>query len=267
MLALRGRVALSLKKYLAVFVLISLVACLAVGFFAYQQGVGANISDDKYGVGYEAGKAIGDSEGYTKGYNTGASSAYASGYHDGLGNASVSVKPIPTQTAAPVSDRYDEGYNAGLSSGKSQGYADGYSKGTGDGFSSGFNVGYVNGSKDGAGSGYNIRDPTYNEMQVFLVSDKTNENLYNDSYTCYEFTHDVLENAFSQGLKAGYVYIEFETCAHAIVCFDTVDKGLVFVEPQSDDVVTVALGVHYWDRAIYEEPSYDDTIVKFDIIW
>jgi hypothetical protein len=58
-------------------------------------------------------------------------------------------------------------------------------------------------------------------------------------------------------LKAGYGYVEFEDGAHALVCFDTVDKGLVFVEPQTDELVTVAVGINYWDY----------TIVQFDIIW
>ena len=61
--------------------------------------------------------------------------------------------------------------------------------------------------------------------------------------------------------------IEFKEGAHAIVCFNTVDDGLMFIEPQSDDIMTLTIGEPYWDRTIYEPPEYDDTIVSFDIIW
>lgn len=105
-------------------------------------------------------------------------------------------------------------------------------------------------------------------MQTFISLDKTDLNLYNeDTYNCFDYTNDVINNVFETGIKAGYVHIEFTTGAHAIVVFNTVDKGLIYIEPQSDDIMTVALGIHYWDRSIYQEPTYDDTIKAFNIIW
>jgi hypothetical protein len=246
------------------FVVVCLVG-LVGSIFAYQFGAGANDTAqviDRYSEGYNSGLDAGDSQGYSRGLSDGVSSGYTQGYGAGYANGTLAA---PKPTTAP--DRYSEGYDAGLASGKSTGYNDGYSKGTSDGFGSGYSVGYVNGSKDGAGTGYNIRDPTYTEMLNFIAVDQTDKNTYNLTYDCHDFTRDVLENAFILGLKGGYVYIEFAESAHAIVCFDTVDKGLVFVEPQSDDLMSVAVGIHYWDRAIYEEPEYDDTIVQFDIIW
>lgn len=251
-------------KYVIVLVFIFLATCLGVGFFSFQFGVNAAVpSDSIYNDGYKAGFRIGNSEGFVNGFSEGNASGYSAGYNIGFNNGCDSV-PVPTK--AP--DRYNEGYISGVLAGKSQGYVEGFSAGKIAGFSSGYDAGYVNGTKDGTVAGYNIRDPTYAEMQDFITSDKTNLNIYNlKTYNCFCFTRDVLANAFNVGIKAGFVYIEFPEIAHAIVAFNTVDKGLVFVEPQTDNIMTMSIGLHYWDRSIFKEPGYDDTIKSFTIIW
>lgn len=136
------------------------------------------------------------------------------------------------------------------------------------GYEAGYDLGYNEGVKDGAGSGYNIRDPTYQEMLTFLASDPTDKNIYNiENYTCQNFANDVINNAFNNGIKAGYVWVEFPEGAHALVCFQTTDKGLIYIEPQYDHEVSVIIGQKYFDRAIYEAPDYDDTIIRYGIIW
>ncbi len=242
---------------------VSLVTCIIVGLFAYQQGLSDSTVNAETPDRYNEGFATGDSQGYNRGLSAGQSSGFEQGYTAGYANGTADA-PKPSQTP----DRYDEGYNAGVSSGKTQGYNEGVSAGKTQGYTEGYNVGYINGTKDGAGSGYNIRNPTYQEIKAFLAADTTDLNTYNaDNYTCYEYTRDVCNNAFNQGYRAGDVYIEFPDGAHALVCFQTVDHGLIFIEPQSDSEMTVVVGVHYWDRTVYSDPGYDDTIVKFGIIW
>ncbi len=135
------------------------------------------------------------------------------------------------------------------------------------GLKQGKTEGYINGLVDGAGSGFTIRDPTYNEVLSFVASDDTDKERYimtsngGYAYNCFNYCHDFLENAFGQGLKAGFVYVEFEVGAHAIVCFDTVDKGLVYVEPQNDLIVNLTVGEAY---DFVEAPN---TIERFTIIW
>lgn len=133
----------------------------------------------------------------------------------------------------------------------------------------GYTEGYISGTKDGAGTGYNIRDPTYAEMKAFILSDRTDLNTYNiKSYNCYDFTQEVCNNAFNQGYRAGNVYIEFAgERAHGLVCFDTVDRGLVFIEPQTDNEVNVTLGVRYFEQAGFTAQGFDDTIIECGIIW
>ena len=139
-----------------------------------------------------------------------------------------------------------------------------YFSGFYDGKAEGYEIGVI----DGAGNAYDIRDPTYAEAMAFVDSDQTDKNDYQPfSYVCYDFSADFNNNALNAGFRVGFVYIEFPESAHAIVCFDTLDSGLIFIEPQSDDIATLTIGEVYWDRTIYGTPDFNDTVVKYVIIW
>ncbi len=71
---------------------------------------------------------------------------------------------------------------------------------------------------------------------------------------------------FQIGDEAVIATIEFRDSAHAIACFNTTDGGLVFVEPQWDDIVTLPIGQSYSDVNGYESPLDDDTIVRYVIV-
>lgn len=131
-----------------------------------------------------------------------------------------------------------------------------------------YNSGYLQGLKEGAGKGYTLRDPTYEEVLDLLSKDKTDRNSYDpDEYTCMNYAADLKTGAFQAGYRCGYVELWFPVSSHALNVFATVDRGLVFVEPQSDEIVKVIVGEHYWDQTKYMEPTYDDTIVRYAIFW
>jgi hypothetical protein len=104
---------------------------------------------------------------------------------------------------------------------------------------------------------YNIRDPTYQEALQFTYSDQTDKNQYGQSYTCINFADDFVNKAMIAGYRCGYVTIEFPEINHAIVCFNTTDNGSIFIEPQNDELVTLATGQSYLGR----------TILGFSITW
>ena len=133
----------------------------------------------------------------------------------------------------------------------------GYSEGEAEGYQVGYDEGYVQGVEDGPESGWYLRDPTYDEAIAFINSDKTDENEYTQDYVCYDFTADFDSNAFQVGYRCGFVYIEFTDSAHSIACFNTTDHGLIYVEPQNDEIVDVAVGQIYLGHVI----------VKMGIIW
>jgi hypothetical protein len=104
---------------------------------------------------------------------------------------------------------------------------------------------------------YNLGDPTYIEALQFIRSDETDRNQYNQSYRCTNFADDFMNNAFRAGYRCGYVTIEFPEINHVIVCFNTSDNGLIFIEPQSDEIVALATGKPYLGRMV----------LRFSITW
>jgi hypothetical protein len=117
-------------------------------------------------------------------------------------------------------------------------------------------------------NGDTVRNPTYQEMLDFIAFDQTVKNTFNEkNYTCLNFAVDVKNHAFLKGYKCGLVYIVFPSCAHAIVCFNTTDLGLIFIEPQNDAIVKPIVGQPYWDRTKYIPPLYNDTIIYMAIVW
>ena len=133
----------------------------------------------------------------------------------------------------------------------------------------GYDRGYDDGVVEGAGSGYTLRNPTHNELKSFLTEDKTDSEQYVEGvYTCSDFSADVNNNAEAQGLRAAVVFIDFPSeRSHVVVAFETVDKGLIFIEPQFDDEIEVRTGISYSEANDYHRPSYNDTITKATVVW
>ena len=126
-----------------------------------------------------------------------------------------------------------------------QSFSSGYADGKSDGYQLGYDDGYVQGTEEMSGSGWYLRDPTYDEAIVFINSDTTDQNEWTPTYVCYDFTADFNYNALQAGYRCGFVYIEFDDGAHAITCFNTTDRGLIYIEPQTDEIVSIAIGQLY----------------------
>lgn len=228
------------------------------GYTHGEQDGYSNGNQTGYLEGKNQGIIIGNNTGYTQGYSNGHTQGYETGKNEGYTEGNITGYNLG----------HTVGYQAGQTTGYTQGNNAGYQTGYSEGYSKGDAAGYLQGVKDGAGTGYNIRDPTYTEMLAFIAADQTDQNTYNaDTYNCYDFTRDVCNNAFNAGYRAGDVYIEFPNSAHAIVCFNTVDRGLIFIEPQLDDIVTLTIGEYYSDSNGFIPTTWDDTIVRYGIIW
>jgi hypothetical protein len=137
------------------------------------------------------------------------------------------------------------------------------------GDSSGYDEGYSNGVITGAGTGYDLRDPTYSEMNRFLGEDDTDQNEYIEgSYSCTDFAASLNNNAVDLGYNTAYVHISYaDGTGHAINAFETVDKGLIFIEPQFDDEVQIAIGSSYAEQNGYKAAGHDDTITRYVLVW
>jgi len=183
---------------------------------------------------YNVAYAVGDADGYDNGYLAGQKVGYIEGKQDG----------------------YDDGFTVGRDEGYDEGEAAGYE----DGYTAGIEV--------GAGHGYSLRDPTYAEAVAFLSSDRTDRNRYDeDTYVCSHFARDVCNNAEAEGLRCAFVELRYSSSGHSIVAFDTIDRGLIYFEPQFDDEVGVEIGRSYAQLNHYVTPSYDDWILDILVIW
>lgn len=112
-------------------------------------------------------------------------------------------------------------------------------------------------------------DPTWDEMIAFLNSNKVNWQGYGENYDCLNFACDLQREAFEQGIRCAVVLIDFSTGGHAIVAFDTTDRGLIYIEPQADLPTKVEVGMRYW-LWLYD-PGYnvghDDTVTSIELNW
>jgi hypothetical protein len=78
---------------------------------------------------------------------------------------------------------------------------------------------------------------TWKELNLFLSNDHTNWNKYiPEKYMCVNFAMDLVANAQKQNINAWIVGVSFDCsiAGHTFVAFNTVDKGVVWIEPQYD---------------------------------
>ncbi len=225
------------KKFLAaVIILVSVLISTIILLDYYYKNSDQNNFDLGFQQGTENGITIGYDDGHTQGYAQGVVSGS------------------------------DDGYTQGEVAGFNDGYTQGEVAGFNDGYTQGEEAGYAKGLTDGIGTGYTIRDPTYQEMIDFISSDTTDQIEYTEDYVCYDFAEDLKNNAFFEGYRCAFVYVTFPDSDHGMVCFDTVDRGLIFIEPQFDKILTPVVGEPLFDRTFFD-PGMDDTIVDYRIIW
>lgn len=128
-------------------------------------------------------------------------------------------------------------------------------------------------------------NPTWAQLSDFLIRDKTDQKDYVPGvYVCEDFARDVHNNAEQAGIRAAYVVVELPYGYHSLNAFQTVDRGLVFIDctgreasqrrPSScDKSVTVRLGKSYVPKSLYPEcgwpTTWEDmgTILDVEIYW
>ncbi len=77
------------------------------------------------------------------------------------------------------------------------------------------------------------QNPTLQQLYAFLKQDKTDQDTYlRDLRVCTDFAEKLHNNAERMKIKAAFVTIRFsdDPVGHALNAFETIDKGLVFVD-------------------------------------
>ena len=149
---------------------------------------------------------------------------------------------------------YDYGYKTGLLEGNSAGFQEGskssYEKG--------------NGADDGnSESGfYFVYNPTYDEVLKLLdESEMSSAQEINNYAEATGIRTAYVRSLIAEPASKGMIYI------YELIAFETVDKGLVIIEPWLYREVKVEIGRSYSETNGFSTPDYDDTITKVTIVW
>jgi hypothetical protein len=145
-------------------------------------------------------------------------------------------------------------------------------------YDSGFNIGKEVGYQTGFKAAMDtvqkqteikLHNPTYKEMKDFLAQDPTNKLPYkSNERICTDFAAEVNNNAKKLGINCAIVYILYGETGHSIVAFQTTDRGLIFIEPQFDDEVSLIIGKSYSQVNKYiKQDIQDDIVVRYLIGW
>jgi len=108
-------------------------------------------------------------------------------------------------------------------------------------------------------------NPTYEQLWDFVLEDKTNNLEWSEDFDCTEFSNHFIRNFAKEGFYSCTTEITFEDDGgHIIVAVNTSDRGLFYVEPQSDRIIPgdkLRVGEDYCDIVNWR-CDWEDTIKK-----
>ena len=86
-------------------------------------------------------------------------------------------------------------------------------------------------------------NPTYKQLEDFVRKDKTDEKEWAYKYDCTEFSNEFISNFANEGYFSCSTEIDYtkspggKRFGHIIVAINTTDKGLIYLEPQTDNLI------------------------------
>jgi voltage-gated potassium channel Kch len=154
----------------------------------------------------------------------------------------------------------------GYEAGHEEGFVEGFQDGTVSGYQKGSRAGYAFatgvGISDNLAGFYFSYDPYYDELKDILTEAGSGS------------AKEIHDYAEANGIRAAYVRCQIAREArpgrvylYELVGFETVDRGLVIVEPSTQREVAVEVGQSYRELNGRPLKDYDDTITKITIVW
>ena len=165
--------------------------------------------------------------------------------------------------------------NNNVNTARAQGYSAGYSKGYDEGIIKGNEAGYQSGSKLGYIAAGGASASSFNETGYYFLYNPTYEEITATlAKSEMDSAQQILDYAKANGIRAAYVRVpiareasEGRIYLYQLVAFDTVDKGLIIIEPRSHREVNVEVGKSYSVLNGFPASTYDDTITKVTVVW
>jgi len=177
----------------------------------------------------------------------------------GVGTSIIITTDLDRRIVATSRRGFEEGNVEGYEEGLQEGTRAGYQKGSHVGFEEVVNGGYE--SRDEPGF-YFLYNPTYEEVRGILAEDVSGS------------AREINNSAEAKGIRAAYVRCRISSIADEgkiylleLVAFETVDKGLIFIEPSSNQVAVLEIGRYYSELNRFSSIKYDGIISDIKIIW
>ena len=103
---------------------------------------------------------------------------------------------------------------------------------------------------DNLNSQKGLINPTYEQLWDFVITDKTNNLKWEENFDCTEFSNHFIKNFAKEGFYSCTTELTFDDdTGHIIVAVNT-NKGVYFVEPQTDYIIKddeLRIGKDYCD--------------------
>lgn len=103
-------------------------------------------------------------------------------------------------------------------------------------------------------------NPTWQQLIAFLRADPTDDRTWTEGiFVSGDFAEMLHNNAERAGIRAALVGVFFEgkTIGHGLNAFKTTDRGLVYVETQSDGIAYVTKGKEYGILSLSQNRLFD----------
>lgn len=158
-------------------------------------------------------------------------------------------------------------YENGYAEGQAQGRQAGSREGSETGYQEGSKVGYALSRQESAVGSYRtdfyfVYNPTYEEAMALLRKQGNSSAL------------EVHEYAEAHGLRSAYTRVEINRQAdegkvwvYYLVAFDTIDRGLVVIEPRTLKTVQMETGQGFLKQNGFPSPPDEDIITRVTFIW
>jgi hypothetical protein len=248
----------------------------SIGFdegFVYGSSIGDDVGNtDGNSIGYDDGikfgDKIGERKGLDKGYLIGYNNGYLNGKEVGINDEKIVGEQVGIKDGKIIGalvgeeDGFDEGFliaeENGIIDGENVGFDEGFLIAEAD-YTVNYSIGYERSLEYLNGHVFNVRNPSYTEMKSFLRKDRTDRKRYvTGVFDCEDYSSAVIQNSFESGYYCFFVHVEqglpWVHPDHAIVAFNTSDRGWIFVEPQHDDIVRLNMGESYAKSNGYKTP-------------
>jgi len=90
-----------------------------------------------------------------------------------------------------------------------------------------------------------FKTPKYEDVIKFARADQTKYNKWTKEYDCKSFAEEFIKNSINKGLYACFARVHFTNGDwHAVVEYNT-NKGKIYIEPQSGEVIKLRKGMNY----------------------